>query len=318
MKAYMMISSNRREKKIHVYHRGVWERQIKKANWLNTKNLCSEALIKKTKDLQIASWLMESLLYLHGFTGLSAGLKLMLELSRKYWDSIYPLPTGNDFETRYSPFIWIDEKIFTHIKMIPIIPLIQNSEPYTYYRWEIDNKRKVNSSEDYNPVQEYISLVKTSTAAFQYEIDEGINTSLELVNEIKLFLNNQEDKSYPHFSRLIETLLNISRLNKLALKQFVRKENTITDDVIHTIKDEIEPDESNTLIVNGDFNTIEGAYQNITEISEFLITQEPNCPTGYIVKYAINYRYAVLKEFLKDQIKNKDELKRVYEVLKLN
>ena len=65
------------------------------------KELSISALKEKSKDLQIASWLTLSLLKLNGFTGLATGLALLLELCLNFWDTIFPMPDGDDFETTF-------------------------------------------------------------------------------------------------------------------------------------------------------------------------------------------------------------------------
>lgn len=52
---------------------GVWERDLKKADWHRVRELCEAALARQTKDLQIAVWLLESLIRIHGFAGVKTG-----------------------------------------------------------------------------------------------------------------------------------------------------------------------------------------------------------------------------------------------------
>src|ERR1700721_185545 len=44
---------------------GVWQHERKTANWQTVANLCTDALINKPKDLQVASWLTEALGRVH-------------------------------------------------------------------------------------------------------------------------------------------------------------------------------------------------------------------------------------------------------------
>src|SRR4051812_43072758 len=48
---------------------GVWETDLKRADWSLVEALCTEALEQRTKDLQIAIWLLEARIVLHGFSG---------------------------------------------------------------------------------------------------------------------------------------------------------------------------------------------------------------------------------------------------------
>src|SRR5262249_21846480 len=52
----------------------------------------SKALAEKTKDLEVAAYLIEALVRLHGFAGLRDGFRLARELVEQFWDSLYPTP----------------------------------------------------------------------------------------------------------------------------------------------------------------------------------------------------------------------------------
>src|SRR5205085_9362665 len=52
--------------------------------------LAEDALVNKSKDLQIAAWLTESWLYRHQIEGLVSGLQLLTGLVDRFWDSAYP------------------------------------------------------------------------------------------------------------------------------------------------------------------------------------------------------------------------------------
>jgi len=65
---------------------GIWERGLKKANWNEVYSICFEALENRSKDLQIATWMLESLLHLYGFEGVREGLKLIKGMVENFWD----------------------------------------------------------------------------------------------------------------------------------------------------------------------------------------------------------------------------------------
>src|SRR5947209_17074524 len=70
--------------------KGDWEHEPKLAEWPKVVSLSTEALTNKTKDLQIAAWMMEALVQLHGFVGARDGLKFIRGLHEQYWDRMYP------------------------------------------------------------------------------------------------------------------------------------------------------------------------------------------------------------------------------------
>jgi type VI secretion system protein ImpA len=71
--------------------------------WRTVRELAIEALTGRTKDLEIAAWLTESLLRSDGLVGLTAGCRLMAGLAENYWDTLFPLPDEDGIATRVAP-----------------------------------------------------------------------------------------------------------------------------------------------------------------------------------------------------------------------
>jgi type VI secretion system protein ImpA len=71
---------------------GQWAKRERKASdWPLVKDLVTAALRERSKDLQLALWLTESNIKLHGFPGLRDGLRITRELMARYWDKgLYP------------------------------------------------------------------------------------------------------------------------------------------------------------------------------------------------------------------------------------
>src|SRR5215468_7816202 len=66
---------------------GVWKTRLKKADWGEVRDMCLEALETRSKDLQLAVWLLEAWLRLHGFAGVKEGVKLLMGLCEGFWDA---------------------------------------------------------------------------------------------------------------------------------------------------------------------------------------------------------------------------------------
>ena len=56
----------------------------------------AEALLLRTKDLRVASYLAHASLNLHGIPGLAAGLKLVNDMAHRYWDEVHPQLDAED------------------------------------------------------------------------------------------------------------------------------------------------------------------------------------------------------------------------------
>src|SRR5712671_5610294 len=95
---------------------GKWVKKDRKvANWPLVQQLAGEMLRNRSKDLQLAMWLTEANIKLHGFPGLRDGLRLSRELIVRYWENgLYP-PMEAGPEDRAGPLEWLNEKLVDFI-----------------------------------------------------------------------------------------------------------------------------------------------------------------------------------------------------------
>lgn len=99
---------------------GDWKREVKKADFAQVIKLGTDALAKKTKDLQIAAWVTEALLRREKFAGLRQGLDLVRGLIETFWDTIYPEPEDGDLEMRVAPLDWVGFCLGDGAKSVPV------------------------------------------------------------------------------------------------------------------------------------------------------------------------------------------------------
>lgn len=114
---------------------GEWRTDIKTSDWRQVARLCGQALSGQSKDLQIAVWLLEAWVYLHGFAGLGAGLDLIGRLMRAFWPTLYPAMEGDDIEYRIGPLTLLNEKLPTVVLQVPLCDPVQ-TRGYGYFQWE--------------------------------------------------------------------------------------------------------------------------------------------------------------------------------------
>lgn len=115
--------------------RGEWQTELKRSNWAQVIKICTEALTRKTKDLQIAAWLTEGLLHQHGFSGLRFGLELVCKLTSDYWETLYPEIEDDDLDFRVGPLIYLNEKLPDVVYQVPLCEP-DRTKGYDYFAWE--------------------------------------------------------------------------------------------------------------------------------------------------------------------------------------
>ena len=107
------------------------------------EELASGMLRNRSKDLQLALWLTEAGIKLHGFPGLRDGLRLTRELLVRYWDhGLYP-PMEDGPEDRAGPFEWLNNKLVDSIAAIPITVREDGGPDYSLI--DLQDARRVGS-----------------------------------------------------------------------------------------------------------------------------------------------------------------------------
>ncbi len=99
---------------------GDWARTRKTADYGLVVKLATDILTKRSKDLQVAVWLIEALLKREGFTGLKSGLDLLTSLLGQLWDHLYPLIEEDDLEYRAAPVDWVGQYLVVPVRLVPI------------------------------------------------------------------------------------------------------------------------------------------------------------------------------------------------------
>ncbi len=126
---YDQIREARREEDDSI--QGVWQRQVKTADWPLTIKLASDVLANKSKDLQIAGWLTEALVHREGYEGLFQGLVLLRGLLEGFWDTLWPEVEDGDLELRATPLAWVSSQLNTALRRVAI-----TSEGYDWFRYK--------------------------------------------------------------------------------------------------------------------------------------------------------------------------------------
>lgn len=86
---------------------GLWERDAKTADFKQVIKLAEDALLRNTKDLQIAAWLTEAWINRDGVPGLTSGLQLSRGMLERFWDTVHPEIEDGDAELRARPIEWL-------------------------------------------------------------------------------------------------------------------------------------------------------------------------------------------------------------------
>ncbi len=218
--------------------RGAWQHEMKASDWNKVIAAASDALIKKTKDLQIAAWLSEALITTEGFDGLAAGLKILNGFLRDSWDYVYPVIEEGDMDFRAAPLEFMNEKVSPIIKGIPVTDSKVTRE-YSYVKWqesrsvgyEADTKNQYGDTdlgkkgkrdemigEGKITAEDFDSAVAQSSTAFYESLAEKIKVCRDEFKKLDVIVDEKFGSQGPRISDLGSFIEEYERLITKILK----------------------------------------------------------------------------------------------------
>jgi type VI secretion system protein ImpA len=108
--------------------------------WRTVVSLATTALTERSKDLEVAAWMTEALVRLHGLSGLTAGALLLQGLGERFWDDVFPLPDEDGIVTRVAPVTGLsgaesDGTLLAPLRRLPLYPRPDGS-PFALWQYE--------------------------------------------------------------------------------------------------------------------------------------------------------------------------------------
>ncbi|RPJ10941.1 MAG: type VI secretion system protein TssA, partial [Deltaproteobacteria bacterium] len=118
-----------------VMEQGDWKTELKVSDWDRVIATATDALMKKTKDLQIGVWLTEALIKKEGFDGFAAGLEMLTGFLKNYWDHLYPVIEDGDLEFRIAPIEFMNERLSASLREVPLTDP-RATVGHSWFKWQ--------------------------------------------------------------------------------------------------------------------------------------------------------------------------------------
>jgi len=203
--------------------RDVWKHEIKKADFIQVTKLATEALSKKTKDLQIAAWLTEALVAQERIPGLTQGLEFLRGLVANFWDTVYPEVQDGDLEIRAAPIEWVGSRLDMQVRQIPVTKnkldwfKFQESRRVGYERDAEGNEaktaaRQVAIGEKKCTGEEFDQAVKNTGESFYRQLTADLATADNSLQALEQLCDEKFGRVAPNFANLKKALEDLQDL----------------------------------------------------------------------------------------------------------
>lgn len=345
-KTYEVIKEARREDE--ALAQGDWARDLKVADWPKVIQTATQALSTKSKDLQLAAWLIEGLgknAKLDRWAGLRDGLRLMRSLLEDFWENVYPEIDPEDDESPLAPrgnvIAAMDARMGDVLKEFPLTAGAQ----YSYLQY-LDSKQ-FDIPEDISGLgfseQEQFTTLKAQAEAENRITGEMwrkakaatsrdfIEARLNLINEcwdqmqaLDATMDEKFARATPGLGALKKSLDEVRTIVELLAKE-KRAAEPRDDEVAEIEGAEAASDGQSMAATSGGVTVSGGAIRNrqealkrLSEIANFFRQSEPHSPVSYAVQRAVKWGNMPLDEWLADVVKDGTTLENLREVLGFN
>lgn len=310
---------------------GVWRRDLKRANWNQVVALCTEALNNRSKDLQIACWLVEALVHRDGVSGLAQGLRIAATLCDAFWPDLFPPIDDGDLAARLAPLEWINDKLPPVLYTVPLTGAdATDAAAYTWTDYVNAQRQDLTRGADTRAQRPdvltlhdfFASAAETPTRFYESLADE-ITQCVDAIAALNAALDRCCGREAPSFVQLSGALENLRGFIDALLAQ--RDDKTARPSVPALLLDattdaEPEPATEEPPVpapARMQIHSREEAYRLLMEIADYLFAVEPHSPTPYIVQRAASWGSMPLHKLLVELTKGNNDLTALFELLGL-
>jgi len=292
---------------------GDWERtQKKKADHRTVIKLAGEALAKKSKDLRLAGWLVESQLRIESLPLLSPGIELIQAIQETFWPTFYPvIEEGNDLELRMLTVELVTGLIAAAARKLPLTKNGLSYEDYLAahvvgYEKDASTDAKQQARKDAIDhgkltAEDFDHAFAATPKSFYVDATAALAAALQAEETLDQFQQQIYLENAPNLSKLRTALDEIHQLAESLLNERRKTEPdpvqaaespapTAAGDELDTAQTEsgsptelsAEPARRRT-VASGQLSQAADAYALVVESAEFLFNNSPKSPVPYLI-----------------------------------
>lgn len=310
---------------------GVWQRELKRADWTSVERLCAETLTTRSKDLQVASWLCEARVHLQGFAGLLGGFALLGELCERFWPDLYPVIEQDDMSARVAPLEWLNDRLPELLRSLPIVG--SASDPEEQFSWtDYVNAQRLETVRQRDPKSAEraesagavtlarfgVSRQRTATETLK-GTESALKDALRALDSLNSTLRGYCGKEAPGLGGIRSAVEEI--LGFLAAELADRRKPT---PLAAMLRRKASPPAASPPSAATDAAapppsplTREEAYRQLSEIADFLMRTEPHSVTPYLIQRAVEWGEMALPELVQQLAQSGSDIARLLDALGL-
>jgi type VI secretion system protein ImpA len=289
---------------------GGWDRPRKTADWALVAKETSAAIATRSKDLQLAVWLIEASYHRESFAGFSAAVRVTAQLLDKFWDHLYPELEDGDVEARVAPLAWLGSDKQPLTQAMRLAPITTSGLTIFKFRDSQDVGYE-SASDDYDKKQarkkkiddgkisgeEFDQAFNATPKAWYKQIATDLAGALDAIALLDRTGNEKFGRDAPGYSQLrkpIEEVQGIVR--ELLAKKLAAEPDPIVAEPVAEPSAALGGDAPTTASAGDTAAALtveptsrEDATQRVIVAARWLRRAEPTGPTSYLMLRALRW-----------------------------
>lgn len=314
---------------------GVWKTNPKRADWDAVIALCQDILEKRSKDMQVATWLLEGLVWRHGFAGLQPGIEVIAGLCRNFWDDLHPPVEDGDVSSRIGPLEWLNAKLPAVLQQIPLTRSgMQQADAYSWTQYRIAQRLSPVTTRDPKAaalaeanhqvlLPAFEASARATPVEFHRELRIQVAAGLASLDGLSRMLDETCGAAAPSLATVRHTLIDIlgwidtvlrDKGEEPTMVMELPEDEDLPDDTVPETQDD---DLVDVVLAGrpGPIRSREEAYYRLAEAAEYLFRTEPHSPVPYLIQRAVSWGSMPLHELLVELSRGRNDLSAVFDML---
>jgi type VI secretion system protein ImpA len=321
--------------------------EFKTAQWGKVVSTCVKELSTRSKDLQLAVWLAEALVRVHGFRGLLRGLEFILALNQRFFPTYYPPIEDGGLDMRAGRLSELERLLAQAVDNSAMTAKVEG-ESHAFWEWKqiqilLNNAGRAKPEEkdailaEANAKKEVVdkAIAKTSWEFYDDAILQPLIKSQEVLTELRETVDRLFSED-PTFGEMEDGVTGFSDLRKELDECRLRVEGILEEKPAPPGKGRnAAPAEADAAAGSASDGAAGGrqsggggsmsaepesraeALRRLASIAQFFQRTEPHSPVAYLVQRAVRWGEMPLENWLDEVIADVNVLNALRETLGL-
>jgi type VI secretion system protein ImpA len=277
------------------------------------------ALGECSKDLEIAAWLTEALLRIHGFAGLRDGFRVIEGLVTRFWEELHPQPNEDGLSARLSSIAGLNGEggqgtLIAPIRLVPLASGDTGTFAFWHYERAAKMERITPTAKKEAAIAEAGFDLATIAAALRAvpsvvaeTLFADVTAAQEAVVAAAAAFTEAAGADAPPTAQIIELLNEITEaLRGVGFEPDVTAEQPACTDELAGSDEE----QAGSARTRPRYASREEAIAEILTIAGYLRRIEPHSPVSYTLEEAVRRANLSLIDLLPELVPDRDARRR--------